>query len=53
LKDPADHYNITVSIMVKRDHEAHKTSDPYNGHGLSHLLDKGFPYDDGDNSIND
>ena len=37
--------------MVKRDHEARKTSDPYNGRGLSNRLDKGFPYDDGDNSI--
>lgn len=25
-KDPADHYNVTVSIMVKRDHEARKPS---------------------------
>jgi len=37
--------------MVKREHEAHKL-DPYSGAvGLSKLLDKGFPYDDGDNSI--
>jgi hypothetical protein len=39
--------------MVKRDHEARKPSnDPYSGAiGLSNRLDKGFPYDDGDNSI--
>ena len=53
LKNPSDHYNITVSIMVQRVHEPRKpSSDPYSGAvGLSHKLDKGFPYDDGDNSI--
>jgi hypothetical protein len=53
--DPADHYNVTVSIMVRRDpvpSAARNQNDPYNG--LTHLserLDKGFPYDDGDNTI--
>jgi len=51
-KDPADYYNITVSMMVKRVPEltsAAPAKDPYNGSvGLAATLDKGFPYDDAD-----
>jgi hypothetical protein len=51
-KDPADYYNITVSMMVKRTPEitsAAPTRDPYDGTtGLAASLDKGFPYDDAD-----
>ena len=54
-KDPADYYNITVSMMVKRVPEvtaAPPLRDPYDGSKtLTQTLDKGFPYDDGDNSI--
>ena len=56
-KDPADYYNITVSMMVKRLPEATSAPplrDPYDGtKTLAQTLDKGFPYDDGDNSIDD
>lgn len=49
-KDPDDHYNITVSMMVRRLPEpttAPKTLDKYNGgESLAARLDKGFPYDD-------
>ena len=46
-KDPDDHYNITVSMMVRRlpAPEAAVEITPYNGH-LAASLDKGFPYDD-------
>ena len=51
----ADHYNVTISIMVRRDPIPMAPSgDPFqNTTGLSASLDKGFPYDDGDNSIDD
>jgi len=56
-KDPADYYNITVSMMVRRTPEAlaaRPSIDPYsNTQTLSESLDKGFPYDDGDNNIDD
>ena len=49
-KDPDDHYNITVSMMVRRIAEPVKavaTPDKYNGgESLAARLDKGFPYDD-------
>ena len=49
-KDPDDHYNITVSMMVRRLPEpttAPKVLDKYNGgESLAARLDKGFPYDD-------
>jgi len=50
-KDPDDHYNITVSMMVRRlaAPEAAVEITPYNGH-LAASLDKGFPYDD-DNDL--
>ena len=54
-KDPSDYYNITVSMMVKRTPDAvhhPPLRDPYdNTKSLTQSLDKGFPYDDGDNSI--
>ena len=51
----ADHYNVTISIMVRRDPKPIALSgDPFqNTTGLSASLDKGFPYDDADNSIDD
>ena len=56
-KDLADYYNITVSMMVKRvPEDTVKTPkrDKYDGSkSLAETLDKGFPYDDGDNSIDD
>jgi len=51
-KDTNDYYNVTVSMMIKR-----RPSEPARvyegdifsgGKTLSKLLDKGFPYDDGD-----
>ena len=48
-KDPDDHYNITVSMMVRRIPEpvTAATPDKYNGgESLAARLDKGFPYDD-------
>merc|ERR1719230_128978 len=56
-KDPSDHYNVTVSMMIQRVPEE-KTPppllDPYSGHAtLAESLDKGFPYDDGDSSPDD
>jgi hypothetical protein len=50
-KDPADYYNITVSMMVKRNPENTKVYTPdvfEGGKSLGQVLDKGFPYDDGD-----
>ena len=56
-KDIADYYNVTVSMMVKRVPEATAAPpirDPYDGtRGLAAMLDKGFPYDDGDNTADD
>ena len=48
-KDPTDHYNITVSIMVQRNPVPRVPSPSVKG--LSNRLDKGFPYDDGDNTV--
>lgn len=51
-KDTNDYYNVTVSMMIKR-----KPAEPAavyegdvfaGGKSLKELLDKGFPYDDGD-----
>merc|ERR1719230_2153294 len=56
VKDPDDHYNITVSMMVRRvpPPRGAKVLDKWNGGELlAPKLDKGFPYDDGDNSISD
>jgi len=57
-KDTSDYYNVTVSMMIRRIPEdvAHPpTHDPYNpmGVSLASTLDKGFPYDDGDNTTDD
>lgn len=56
-KDVADHYNVTVSMMVKRVPEAVSAPplvDPYDGtKTLAQTLDKGFPYDDADNQPDD
>ena len=57
VKDPTDHYNITLSLMVQRVPEQYSTAVPQDkwasAHNLVASLDKGFPYDDGDNSISD
>lgn len=50
-KDPADYYNVTVSMMVRRQPKdekvvVHPTFD--NGKTLKDVIDKGFPYDDAD-----
>jgi hypothetical protein len=48
-KDTDDHYNITVSMMVRRipPPKADPHPDKYNGgESLAARLDKGFPYDD-------
>jgi len=49
-KDPADYYNVTVSMMIKRNPKETKTFDPatLDGKPLNKALDKGFPYDDSD-----
>ena len=56
-KDPSDHYNVTVSMMIQRipeDKAPAPLRDPYDGSKtLSSTLDKGFPYDDADNSPDD
>jgi len=44
-KDPNDHYNITVTMMVTRKRPVSK------GKPLHLVLDKGFPYDDSDVTI--
>jgi hypothetical protein len=48
-KDISDHYNITVSMMVRRE----PVVAPVATESLASKLDKGFPYDDGDNTIED
>ena len=56
-KDISDYYNITISFLVRRRPE--ETAPPakfdiYNPHGTQHLgqsLEKGFPYDDQDQSV--
>jgi hypothetical protein len=57
LKDPADYYNITVSILARRLPDEKSQAPPRDPYGiapkLKDTLDLGFPYDDGDNSIND
>ena len=56
-KDISDHYNVTVSMMIQRVPETVSPAplkDPYDGtKTLSQTLDKGFPYDDGDGTLED
>lgn len=50
-KDPADYYNVTVSMMIKRNPATQSTyqKDTFEGgKTLGQVIDKGFPYDDGD-----
>jgi hypothetical protein len=51
-KDTNDYYNVTVSMMIKRrpaEPAQVYTGDIFaGGKSLKDLLDKGFPYDDGD-----
>ena len=46
--DPADYYNVTVNIMLKRNPPPRPEGTPLkiNGVPLSRAMDKGFPYDD-------
>lgn len=56
IKDPNDYYNVTVNMMIKRSPLAGpgKVLDQWNGgEYIAPKLDKGFPYDDGDNTISD
>ena len=52
-KDPADYYNVTVSMMIKRNPKNTKefNSATLDGKPLNKALDKGFPYDDSDLAI--
>jgi hypothetical protein len=53
-KDPADYYNVTVSMMIKRNPLTAATYDKYtnaDGKTLGQVIDKGFPYDDGDSTL--
>jgi len=54
-KDPADYYNVTVSMMIKRNAKETKTFDPatIEGKPLNKALDKGFPYDDSDLDVSE
>lgn len=54
-KDPADYYNVTVSMMIKRNAKEVKSFDPatLDGKPLNKALDKGFPYDDSDIDVSD
>jgi len=47
-KDPADYYNVTVSMMIKRNPKTIATFDTakVDGKDLSKAIDKGFPYDE-------
>lgn len=50
-KDPADYYNVTVSMMIKRNPKELKTFEKAkttDGKALSQVIDKGFPYDEVD-----
>jgi len=55
-KDTSDYYNVTVSMMVQRTPEAAAAveKDKFEGgKTLADMLDKGFPYDDGDLDLNE
>lgn len=55
-KDPADYYNVTVSMMIKRNPQNAATFDKYtnaDGKTLGQVIDKGFPYDDGDSTLSE
>jgi hypothetical protein len=56
VKDPNDYYNVTVNMLIKRNAVGapNKVLDEWNGgEAIIPKLDKGFPYDDGDNTISD
>ena len=55
-KDPADYYNVTVSMMIKRNPQNAATFDKYtnaDGKTLGQIIDKGFPYDDADSNLSE
>ena len=47
-KDPADYYNVTVSMMIKRNPKTIATFEKasVDGKPLAKAIDKGFPYDE-------
>lgn len=48
-KDPADYYNVTVSMMIKRNPVKNAQTKKWKddqGKTLRQVIDKGFPYDD-------
>jgi hypothetical protein len=47
-KDPADYYNVTVSMMIKRNPKVIATFEKasVDGKPLAKAIDKGFPYDE-------
>jgi hypothetical protein len=56
IKDPNDYYNVSINMMIKRvpNLGPNKVLDAWNGgEQITPKLDKGFPYDDGDNTISD
>ena len=50
-KDPADYYNVTVSMMVQRKPKSVAVVKDKDAKALSEVLDKGFPYDDADINV--
>lgn len=53
-KDPADYYNVTVSMLIKRNpKEKAKVFPPakLDGKPLKSALENGFPYDDSDIAV--
>lgn len=48
MKDPADYYNISVNLLVKRKPSITPTYpvETFEGKTLGQAIDKGFPYDD-------
>jgi hypothetical protein len=56
IVDPNDYYNVSINMMIKRvpTEGPGKVLDEWNGgSAIAPKLDKGFPYDDGDNTISD
>lgn len=49
-KDPADYYNVTVNLLIRRTPPPKGVAQPLkiDGVPLKRALDKGFPYDDAD-----
>ena len=54
-KDPADYYNVTVSMMIKRSPNNIKSFETakIDGKPLGNAIDKGFPYDEENLLVNE